>query len=59
MLTFEELRCAAVMMKRAPLKGDESLTVAQTILKIEAMARKLAAKPTEEASTDDDSRPAE
>ena len=59
MLTFEELRCAAVMMKRARLKGDESLTVAQTILKIEAMARKLAAKPDQEAHTDDDSRPAE
>ena len=59
MLTFDELRCAAVLMKRAPLKGDESLTVAQTILKIEAMARKLAADAAKEAPADDDSRPAE
>ena len=59
MLTFDELRCAVILMKRAPIKGDESLLVAQTILKLEAMAKALATKKSEEASTDDDTRPAE
>lgn len=58
MLTFDELRAAIVMMKRAPMKGDESLIVAQTITKLEAMARAaLASKPEKEPS--DDPSPAE
>lgn len=53
MLTFDELRCAIIMMKRAPLKGEESLTVAQTILKMEQMARALA-EPAEVKQIEED-----
>lgn len=59
MLSFDELRCAVVVMKRAPIKGDESLIVAQTILKLEALARQAAKKDDEEAAPSDDPRPAE
>jgi hypothetical protein len=52
MLTFDELRSAIVMMKRAPCRGDEAMIVAQTILKLEAMARAMQEKkPSDDAGT--------
>jgi len=54
MLTFDELRAAIVMMKRAPLRGEESLAVAQTILKLEAMAKAMLNPAPVHENTDDD-----
>lgn len=55
MLTFEEIRAAIILIKRAPLRGEESLVVATTLSKLErmAMAALNQAKQDDEEKDDD------
>lgn len=43
-LTFDEIRAAIILIKRAPLKGEEASIVAQTLFKLEATANEMLRK---------------